>query len=231
MSIQTEIKDWLLAHSEAKYADFIYKINPILERETILGVRTPLLRAYAKEVSKDPRLDQFLLDLPHQTFEENQLHAMIISGGKDIDLFLGQITSFLPYINNWATTDIFTLRQFKKNRPQLLEASKKWIQSDHTYTVRLAIIILMSHFLAEDFQPDTLQAVLSLEREEYYINMARAWYMAEGLAKNWDKFLPVIQNRQLDSWTHNKAIQKAIESRKIYEADKELLKSYRLKKK
>lgn len=231
MSIQSEIKAWLLAHSEVQYADFIKKINPVLDRGTILGVRTPLLRAYAKEISKDPRLDQFLRDLPHSTFEENQLHSMLISSYKDIDLFLEQIKLFLPYINNWATTDIFTIRQFKKYRPQLLAATKKWLQSDHTYTVRLAIIILMSHFLEEDFREDTLQSVIALESEEYYINMARAWYIAEGLAKNWANFLPVIEQQELDPWTHNKAIQKAVESRKISEEDKELLKSYRSKKK
>lgn len=219
------ILEKLLENREDAYADFQYKLTPGLAREDFIGVRTPILRKYAKELSKNAVCEEFLDQLPHRYFEENQLHGFLISLMKDFDACILRLEQFLPYINNWATCDQTSPVVFKKNKEKLLPYIRKWISSNHTYTIRFAIGMLMQHYLDEDFREEYLDLVTSVRSEEYYVNMEIAWYMATALAKQWDATIPYIERRAMDGWTHNKTIQKARESYRIKAEDKEYLKT------
>ena len=195
----------------------------------MIGVRTPELRKYAKELLKREDIGEFLEILPHEYFDENQLHAFIISGIKDYDKCMKEVDKFLPYVDNWATCDQLSPKVFKKHRPELLKQIKKWIKSKETYTVRFAIGMLMEHFLDEDFDIKYPEMVSKLRSDEYYINMMIAWYFATALAKQYDAILPFIEKKKLDKWTHNKAIQKSVESNRITPEQKEYLKTLKIK--
>lgn len=219
------IQKTLRQMADHKTAAFTSRIIPNVDPKTILGIKTPELRALAKELRANQK---FLSDLPHKYFEENQLHGFVVSGIKDFDLCVAELERFLPFIDNWATCDQTSPVCFKKNRAALLPLIKKWIKSKRVYTVRFAIGMLMRHFLDEDFAPEYLEMVAAVKSDEYYIKMEVAWYFAEALAKQWDAALPYIKAKRLEAWTHNKAIQKARESFKISDERKELLKGLKV---
>ena len=220
-----DIKEELYALQDVEYRDFQSGLIPNVSKDYFIGVRTPELKALAKEISKRKDVEEFLGELPHSTFDENQLHAFIISEMKNYDECIGWIEKFLPYIDNWATCDQMSPKVFKKHRKELLLRINEWISSDRTYTVRFAIKMLMSHFLDEDFDRKYLAQVAAVRSEEYYINMMIAWYFATALAKQYDETIHFIEDRKLDTWTHNKAIQKSVESRRITQEQKEYLRS------
>ena len=223
------IQKELFKLQDKKYQEFQVKLIPTRDPDTIIGVRTPELRKFAKELVKSNNYQSFLKELPHRYFDENQLHAFIISEIKDYDECIEYINDFLPYVDNWATCDQMSPKVFKKYHSNLLIEIKKWIKSKETYTIRFGIGCLLQHFLDEDFKPEYLEMVSKIKSEEYYINMMIAWYFATALAKQYDSTIPYIENKKLDKWTHNKTIQKAIESYRITSEQKEYLKSLRIK--
>ena len=227
--ITEEIRTGLFSLQDTAYRDFQGKLIPGLGAETMIGVRTPELRKLAKELAKREDIRDFLKDLPHEYFDENQVHAFILSEEKDFEKCMDELELFLPYVDNWATCDQMSPKVFRKNKKDLLTAIKRWIESDQTYTVRFAIKMLMEHFLDEDFDPIYPEMVAEVRSEEYYIRMMIAWYFATALAKRYDAVLPYLKQEKLDVWTHNKAIQKAVESYRITEEQKIYLKSLKRK--
>ncbi len=225
----SEITDRLFEIQDEKYRDFQAKLIPGISMDCVVGVRTPQLRKYAKELVKAQNYSEFINELPHKYFDENQLHAFIISEIKEYDTCIKETEKFLPYVDNWATCDQLSPKVFKKHRTELLENIKTWIKTDETYTIRFGIGMLMAHFLDEDFSPEFLKMVAEVRSEEYYVNMMRAWYFATALAKQYNDTIPYIEERRLERWTHNKAIQKSVESYRITPEQKEYLKSLRWK--
>ncbi len=224
-----EIRKELKKLQDIGYRKMQVTIIPTVSADSIIGVRTPALRQLAKELSKREDISAFLEDLPHKYFEENQLHAFILSGMKDAENCIKLVDSFLPYVDNWATCDQMSPKVFKKHKELLLEYVNKWIGSGHTYVKRFAIGMLMEHFLDEDFKTSYLTKVSKIRSEEYYVNMMIAWYFATALAKQYEAALPFIEDQKLDKWTHNKSIQKAVESYRITPEQKEYLKSLKRK--
>ena len=229
MSLKTKIKNSLSNLQDVKYRDFQAKLIPSIKPSSIIGVRTPELRKLAKNLLKEENIEEFLSDLPHKYFDENQLHAFIISEMKDFDLCMKEVCRFLPYVDNWATCDQMSPRVFKKNKISLIKKIKEWIRSNKVYTKRFGIGMLMEHFLDEDFDPSYPKLVAGIKSDEYYINMMRAWYFATALAKQYKAVVSYIEDKKLDSWTHSKTIQKAVESYRITADQKEYLKSLRIK--
>ena len=213
---------------DMKYRDMQIKIIPTVEPESVIGVRTPELKSIAKDILKDGNYKGFLEELPHRYFEENQLHAFIISGIKDLNECMEDLETFLPYVDNWATCDQMSPKIFKKHKDLLLTHIIEWIDSEKKYTVRFGVGMLMEHFLDDDFDPLYPEMVARLRSEEYYVNMMIAWYFATALAKQYESILPFIEEKRLDDWTHNKAIQKSLESRRITEEQKLYLKSLKV---
>ena len=222
-----QLQKELFALQDLKYRDFHSKLLPGVDKETIIGIRTPVLRKFAKEFSKRKEAEEFLQDLPHQYYEENNLHMMIITGIKDYDKCLEEIKKFVPYINNWATCDLPLPKCFDKHKEELLPQIREWIASDHTYTIRYGLGTLMSLYLDENFKPEYLELAASVRSEEYYVNMMMAWYFATALAKQWEATVPYIEQRKLPQWVHRKTIQKAVESYRITPEQKTYLKSFR----
>lgn len=227
--VNEEIINNLNSLSDSKYRDFQIKLIPGKTSDQMIGVRTPDLRSYAKELSKRDDISDFLNNLPHEFFDENQLHAFVISLMKDYDKCMCEVERFLPYVDNWATCDQMSPKIFKKNKEKLLEKIRDWIASDKTYTIRFGIKMLMEHFLDDDFDLQYPDMVASVRSEEYYVNMMIAWYFATALAKQYDSILPYIEEKRLDTWTHNKAIQKSIESYRITDDQKSYLRSLKQK--
>ena len=227
--ITEEIRARLFSLQDTAYRDFQVKLIPGMDAQKEIGVRTPELRKLAKELAKREDIREFLNDLPHQYFDENQLHAFILSGEKDFEKCMEDLERFLPYVDNWATCDQTSPKVFRKHRKELLDAIRRWIESDHPYTVRFAIKMLMEHFLDEDFDPAYPEMVAEVRSEEYYIRMMIAWYFATALAKQYEAVLPYLEQKKLDVWTHNKTIQKAVESYRITEEQKIYLKSLKRK--
>ena len=227
--INEEIKKHLFELKESDYKEFMAKLIPGVNPGSVLGIRTPALRNYAKELAKRDDIDDYLHSLPHELFDENQLHAFILSELKDYDRCIKEVNSFLPYIDNWATCDQLSPKVFKKHKEELLLSVKTWIKSKDTYTVRFAIGMLMQYFLDEEFDKSYPEIVAKIKSDEYYINMMRAWYFATALAKQYDAIIPYIEKNVLDKWTHNKTVQKAIESYRIADEQKEYLKSLKIK--
>ena len=217
------IKDELFKLQDTEYRDFHARLVPNLDKEAIIGVRLPQLRALAKRIK--PQSAEFLADLPHKYYEENTLHAILISEISDFDRCVQKLDKFLPYVDNWATCDSMRPKSFKKNREKLILHIDKWLKSSHTYTVRFAIGMLMTHFLDEDFDEKYSDRVSKIKSDEYYINMMIAWYFATALAKKWNFALPYIEQKRLLKWVHNKTIQKARESYRITQEQKEYLKN------
>lgn len=227
--IGEEIRAELYTLRDEKYRDFQRKLIPTVRPETVIGVRTPALRAYAKELLKRPDIGEFLSALPHESFDENQLHAFLLSEIKDFDRCAAGVERFLPFVDNWATCDQLSPKVFGKHHAELLPLVKAWIASGETYTVRFGIGMLMAHFLDADFDPRYPEWVAALRSEEYYVNMMRAWFFATALAKQYGAVLPYLEQRRLDVWTHNKTIQKAVESYRISDEQKTYLKTLRIK--
>ena len=224
------ILEKLFALQDTAYRDFQGKLLPTVDPKSIIGVRTPDLRKLAKELVREDGSGTFLETLPHTYFDENQLHAFILSEIKDYDRCIALVERFLPYVDNWATCDQLSPKVFRKHKPELLTHIKSWLKSDKTYTVRFAVGMLMQHFLDNDFSPTYPKMVAAIKSDEYYINMMRAWYFATALAKQYDTIIPYIKQKKLDAWTHNKTIQKAVESFRITPMQKEYLKTFRLPK-
>lgn len=226
-----EIQRELFAKQDTAYRDFQAKLIPTLKADSMIGVRTPELRKMAKQYAKREDIGTFLAVLPHSYFDENQLHAFILSERKDFLQCVKELTIFLPYVDNWATCDQLSPKVFKKHRQELLPYIREWLASDKTYVVRFGIGMLMEHFLDEDFDTLYLETVSKIRSEEYYINMMIAWYFATALAKQYEAALPFIENERLAPWTHNKAIQKAVESLRITPEQKTYLKSLKIPQK
>ncbi len=224
------IREKLFKLQDKKYREFQIKLIPNIDSDTIIGVRTPELRNYAKQLVKSGSYSTFLDDLPHKYFDENQLHAFIISEIKDYDECITYINEFLPYVDNWATCDQMSPKIFKKYKDKLIDQIEIWLKSKETHTIRFGIGMLMQYYLDEEFKPTYLKRVSSIKSKEYYVNMMIAWYFATALAKQYEATIPYIENNKLDNWTHNKTIQKAIESYRITQEQKEYLKTLKQSK-
>lgn len=214
----------LFERQDKEYALFQAKLTPTVPLERFIGVRVPEVRKLAKQIFKAGDYQDFLDTLPHNYYDEDMLHGLILSEMKDYDTCISQVERFLPYVDNWAVCDIMSPKVFKKNKDALLGQIRKWVASDHVYTCRFGMEMLMSHFLDEDFKPEYLELPASVHSEEYYVNMMIAWFYATALAKQWEATFPYIEENRLDRWCHNKSIQKARESNRITPEQKETLK-------
>ncbi len=223
------ILEQLFALQDEKYADFQAKLTPGIPRERFIGVRIPEARKLAKQLVKTPEAAAFLAELPHVYYDENILHSLILSEMKDFDACVAAVDAFLPYVDNWAVCDILSPKVFRKHKPATLAKIRAWAASDHTYTCRFGMGMLMRDFLDEDFQPEYLEIPATVKSGEYYVNMMIAWFFATALAKQWDNTIPYIENRAFSPWVHNKTIQKAIESYRITPAQKDYLRSLKVK--
>lgn len=223
--MSNSIREYLISLQDKKHAEFSSKLMPTVAPETVLGIKTPRLKEFAAKIKWTDEAEDFLSDLPHKYFEENNLHAFLIERERDFDRCIELIESFLPYIDNWATCDSMKPKVLKKEPEKLLKYINKWIKSKDIYAVRYGINLLMSFYLDENFDEDYLMIVANVRSNEYYINMMRAWYFATALAKRYKETLTYIENNRLDTWTHNKTIQKAIESLRISREQKEYLRT------
>ena len=217
----------LFAIQDLAYRDFQAKLMPTVNKETVIGVRTPSLRAYAKKFGKTDKVSVFLEVLPHKYYEENNLHGLLIEQIKAYPSCIAALDRFLPYIDNWATCDMIALRTVKNHLDLFIQEVCRWIASDHPYIVRFGIGMLMRYYLDEQFKPEYPKKVAEVKSDEYYVNMMIAWYLATALAKQWEATIPYIEERCLPEWVHRKAIQKAVESYRITPEQKAYLKSFR----
>ena len=222
-----KIQNMLLSLKDEEYKNFHKKLMPTVDEGKIIGVRIPILRKLAKKLSGTYEAERFLSELPHKYYEENNLHAFLLEGIKDFDECICETERFLPYIDNWATCDSFRPSAFKNNKEKLILKIKEWIKSDKTYTVRFAIMCLMTYFLGEDYKKEYSDMVAESSNGEYYVDMAAAWYFATALAKNRDEVTGYIENGKLSDFVHNKSIQKACESLRITKEQKKYLKTYK----
>jgi 3-methyladenine DNA glycosylase AlkD len=227
--VEKTIQARLFTLQDREYRDFQCKLMPTVDRERVIGVRTPELRKLAKSFSREPESEEFLKILPHKYYEEDNLHGFLIEHIADYDRAVAAIDAFLPYVDNWATCDLMCPKAFKNHLPELLEKIGEWLKSGRTYTVRFGIGMLMRFYLDENFKPEYAELVAGVRSEEYYVNMMIAWYFATALYKQYDAALSFILERRLDVWTHNKAIQKAIESYRITEERKAYLRTLKVK--
>ena len=225
----TRIQERLFALQDTAYRGFQSRLIPTVSKGKIIGVRTPALRSLAKEIFRSGCYSDFLSALPHDYFEENQLHAFVISLLTDFDGCAAEVARFLPFVDNWATSDQLIPKVFKKHSAALLPLIRVWIRSPHAYTVRFAVGFLMQHFLDEDFSPEYAEMVAGVDSNEYYVNMMVAWYFATALSKQYDAALPFLAEHRLSVWVHNKTIQKACESYRIPDGRKMVLRGMRRK--
>lgn len=229
-TMEKNITDSLFQLQDRKYRSFHSALIPTVDSETVIGVRIPELRKLAAKLAKDPDIGDFLSKLPHHYYEENNLHGFIIETEKDFEKCMEQIEAFLPYVDNWATCDAIVPKVFKNNLTQLLEKIKEWVRSERTYTIRFGMKMLMTFYLDDCFDREYLEIAAAVESEEYYVKMMKAWFFATALAKQYDATLPYIEERRFDEWTHNKTIQKAVESYRVTDEHKIYLKSLKIKK-
>ena len=225
-----DVRKRLFEMQDTGYRDFHARLVPTVEKEKIIGIRTLILRKFAKEFGKTERSEMFLKVLPHQYYEENNLHGLLIEQIRDYDKCLGELERFLPHIDNWATCDLLALHMMKKHRDIFIREIYRWMESDKPYIIRFGISMLMRHYLDEGFKPEYPEKVAAIRSEEYYVNMMRAWYFATALAKQYEKILPFLEEQRMDIWTHNKTIQKSIESYRITQEQKDHLRTLRIKK-
>ena len=225
-----DVQKRLFEMRDTGYRDFHARLILTVEKEKIIGIRTPILRKFAKEFGKTEESELFLKVLPHQYYEENNLHGLLIEQIRDYDKCLEELERFLPFIDNWATCDLLALHMMKKHRDIFIREVFRWIESDQPYTIRFGISMLMRHYLDEEFKTEYPEKVAAIRSEEYYVNMMRAWYFSTALAKQYENVLPFLEKRQMDVWTHTKTIQKAIESYRITSEQKEYLRTLRIKK-
>lgn len=226
-----EIRRRLFAMQDKGYKAFQERLMPTVEAKTVIGVRTPQLRSFAKEVGKgklgEEAAGAFLDELPHVYYEENNLHAFLIEEIGDYKECVERLEAFLPYVDNWATCDMMRPKCFGKHKEELLDQIEKWIGSEHLYTIRFGIEMLMVYFLEENFKTEYADMVAGIRSEEYYVNMMIAWYFATALAKQYEQIIPYLEKKKLDAWVHRKSIQKAIESFRISKEQKEYLRTLR----
>ena len=220
-----QVVDLLKKNQDIKYRDFQAPLLPTIDKELIIGVRTPELKKIAKEIGHTPLGESFIKELPHHYYEENQLHAFIVCGIKDYQTCLKEIEKLLPYIDNWSTCDQSSPKCFIKHKEDLIINIRKWLKSDHLYTRRFAIRMLMALYLDDDFKSEYLELVSNVKSDEYYLNMMVAWYFATALAKQYDATIKYLEDKKLSPWAHNKTIQKALESYRITDEQKAYLKT------
>lgn len=221
------LQERLFAIADREYAAFQAKLTPSVDPALFIGVRVPKLRAFAKEFAMEPEHEAFLRSLPHRYYDENMLHGLLIAEMKNYAACIDAVDAFLPFVDNWAVCDTMSPKVFRKHRPELIEKTKAWILSDKTYTCRFGMRMLMTHYLDTDFKPEYLALPAAVESEEYYVRMMTAWYYATALAKQWAHAVVYLQENRLDAWVHNKTIQKACESYRISNEQKEYLRSLR----
>ncbi len=224
------IENVLYQNSDLKHKEFEAKLIPNVNIDNIMGVKTPVLRKLAKEIYKSPDIEDFLGDLPHKYLEEYTLHGAVISLFKDYEKTVDYVDKLLPYIDNWATCDMLSPKIFAKHKDKLINEIRRFINSKETYTVRFGIEMLMSHYLDEDFKPEYLDMVAKIKSDEYYVTMMIAWFFATALAKQWESTVVFIENKKLDVTVHNKTIQKAVESYRITDKQKQYLRSLKIKR-
>ena len=223
--IMTKIQILLFEKQDTVYRDFHSRLMPEIDKEKVIGVRTPEVRKLAKQLYGTQIAEEFIRNLPHEYYDENNLHAFMIEQIKDYNICIKELEKFLPFVDNWATCDMMRPKIFRKHLPELKEKCLEWIKTSDTYTVRFGIVMLMTHFLDSEFDPDILKAVSQIRCDEYYISMAVAWYFATALAKQYEHTLTYLENKELDSVTHRKAIQKSRESYRITAGQKAYLKT------
>lgn len=220
-----EITERLMALADEKYAAFQAKLIPGAEKDSFIGVRVPVLRAFAKELAREEACGRFLAELPHRYYDENMLHSVLLTDMREYEKSLAAVDAFLPFVDNWAVCDTLSPKSFRKNKARLLPEIRRWAGSGETYTARFGMEMLMSHFLDADFRPEYLEIPAAVRLEDYYAKMMAAWFFATALAKQWDATVPYIENHVLGTWTHNKAIQKACESFRITPEQKAYLRT------
>ena len=224
-----DVQQELFALQDPAYRAFHSKLMPTVDPECIIGVRTPQLRKFAKAFAKTDAAAGFLRELPHRYYEENNLHGFLIESMREFDSAIAALDAFLPYVDNWATCDLMRPKVFLKQRDRLLPHIRRWMASTHPYTIRFGIEMLMVHFLDDAFRPEYLDWVADLRSDEYYVNMMIAWFFATALAKQYDAALPYLEKNRLAVWTHNKTIQKAVESDRISTEQKSYLRAQKKK--
>ena len=223
-----DIQKYLLSQADQKYRDFTLPLIPNVDEKTFIGVRFPILKKHAKELDVKDR-KEFLESLPHQYHEENILHAFILSNIKDYDEFIKRVDKFLPFVTNWSVCDTICNKHLNKYKDKLISDIYKWLKSKEVYRVRFAVKCLMNYYLGEDFKEEHIQKVAEVKSDDYYVKMMIAWYLATGLAKNYESFIKAIEEHRFDSTIHNKAIQKAVESYRVSDEHKEYLKTLKIK--
>lgn len=223
------ITEQLFALQDLEYKQFHSKLMPTINPDVIIGVRTPKLRKFTKEIKHSTEVEEFLRELPHHYYEENNLHAFLIETIQEFDNCIAALNRFLPYVDNWATCDMMAPKALKKDLSKLYEWIKIWIASGETYTIRFGINMLMKYYLDEAFLPEYAELVASVNSEEYYVKMVAAWYFATALAKQYEAVLPYLTEQKLEVWVHNKTIQKAVESYRITPEQKAFLKTLKCK--
>lgn len=221
----TDLQKRLFSFADDSYKQFHTKLMPTVNPENVIGIRTPVLRKFANEFYKSGECGEFLNTLPHKYYEENNLHAFLLEKITDYDELIDRLFEFLPYVDNWATCDMMKPKIFKKYTSRLICDIDKMISSNCVYEVRYGINCLMTYFLDSEFKTEYFDKVVNIKSDEYYINMMRAWYFATALSKQYECAVKVLENRQLDAWTHNKTIQKAVESYRVPPERKEYLKA------
>ena len=226
---EKQIQKQLFALADEDYKIFQQKLMPSVDPHTVIGIRTPELRRFAAKFAKTEEASLFIAHLPHIYYEENNLHAFLIEKITDFERTVEELNRFLPYVDNWATCDMMSPKIFSVNKEKLLPVIQNWISSKHTYMIRFGVVMLMKHYLDEEFSPEHLQIVSNIRSDEYYIEMAQAWYFAEALVKQYDLSLPYLQKGLLSPFVHNKTISKACDSFRINQDKKALLKTLRLK--
>lgn len=228
----TKITQTLFENADESYKNFHQSIVPTLPKERIIGVRVPVLRKIAKQLKKDESskslVNEFLQELPHEYYDEDMLHAIILSDERDFSTALERTREFLPYIDNWAVCDAFCPKAFCKNKNALWQYIEKWLESEKTFTVRFGIVNAMRFFLDEDFSAEKMKKVLEVSNEDYYVRMAIAWYMSVALVKQWEVAIEVIEDKSLGAWVHNKSIQKSCESFRLSAEQKQYLKTLKI---
>ncbi len=221
----TDIQKKLFELQDVKYGDFQHKLTPVIERDSIIGVRSPMIKKLAKELIADDNTEEFLAQLPHKYYDENMLHSAILTKAKNFDTCLMQVERFLPYVDNWAVCDTLSPKVLMKNKELFVQKIVEWVASDKPYTCRFGIEMLMNYFLDAEFEKSILEYPATVKSEEYYVNMMIAWFYATALAKHWDETVVYLTENKLPTWVHNKTIQKARESYRITDEQKEFLKS------
>ena len=220
-----EVRETLVSMADLRYKSFHSRLMPTVSPDKIIGIQVPRLRAFAKTLKDHPALPEFLQDLPHQYYEEDNLQAILICGIRDYDLCIKEVQRFLPFVDNWATCDLLRPRCFRSRRPELLKEIPVWLKSEKTYVIRFGLEMLMVHFLQEDFSPEYLLLAAEMDSEEYYVNMMEAWYFATALALQWESALPYVEQRLLPPTVHRMTVQKALESFRIPQERKKYLKT------